>query len=218
MLTVYLIRHAESQGNVDHHLIGGQSNHFPLTEQGVVQAHRLGQRLQAEGCQFDLFFASPAVRAQHTAAIVAQAIGFDPAALQTDARLVELSQGDWEGLVRSDIFTPALKAEIATQPLDFAAPGGESQRQVADRMQAWLETALDQAATSGAQHIAALSHGFAIKCLIARLFQVDPLQTRHLVTHNTSLTVIEQAPSGWLLDRLNDHTHIIGTPFIGHYG
>ncbi|RMG65423.1 MAG: histidine phosphatase family protein [Bacteroidetes bacterium] len=216
MLTVYLIRHAESVGNLNNHLIGGQSNHFPLTPRGVAQARRLGQRLHREGYQFDQFYASPAVRAQDTARLVAEAIGFDPAHFRTDPRLLEQSQGEWEGQVRAEIYTPARRAEIAANPLHFVAPGGESQQQVADRMEAWLRDVT--AAAPEGQQIAALSHGFAIKCLIARLFAIDPAQTRYLVTHNTSLTVVQGTEGVWLLDRLNDYSHIYGTEFIGHYG
>lgn len=215
MLTVYLIRHAESEGNVNHHLIGGQSNHLPLTVRGQAQAQRLGARLQREAYHFDRFYASPAVRAQATAATVAAAIGYPPAAIRTDARLLEISQGEWEGKVRREIFTEARQAEIATQPLDFTAPGGESPRQVADRMEAWLQEAI---AGADGLHLAALSHGFAIKCLVGRLFGVDPLRARYLVTHNTSLTVLQYTPGRWLLDRLNDYAHLHGTEFIGHYG
>lgn len=50
----------------------------------------------------------------------------------------ELSQGQWEGRNRSEIYTPALVPIInSTQP-DFRAPGGESQRQVEFRMMEFL--------------------------------------------------------------------------------
>ena len=46
----------------------------------------------------------------------------------------ELDQGEWEGAVRARCYTPDLTAAFAADPWGlawtFAAPGGESQKQV----------------------------------------------------------------------------------------
>lgn len=56
--------------------------------------------------------------------------------------MLELDQGEWEGAVRRECFTPDLTAAFAADPWglawDFAPPGGESQRQVEQRMAEYL--------------------------------------------------------------------------------
>jgi len=63
----------------------------------------------------------------------------------------EMSQGQWEGRNRSEIYTPALVPIInSTQP-DFRAPGGESQRQVEFRMMEFLNNVVLPRASSALQ-------------------------------------------------------------------
>jgi hypothetical protein len=50
----------------------------------------------------------------------------------------ELSQGQWEGRMRSDIYTPAMVQMVNSSQPDFRPPGGESQRQVEFRMVEFL--------------------------------------------------------------------------------
>ncbi|MEM7655256.1 MAG: histidine phosphatase family protein [Bacteroidota bacterium] len=218
MTTIHFIRHAESQGNVNHHLIGGQSNHYLLTERGESQARLLGERLHREGYQFDQVFASTAVRARETARIACGFLGLDLTTIDYSPQLLELSQGEWEGKSRADIYTPEKKAEVWGNPLHFKAPGGESQQEVADRMRAWLDGALAGLDHKQDQVIAAFSHGFAIKTLISRILLADPAFTYRMVTHNTSITTLQFTGRQFLLERFNDFQHLHSTDFIGHYG
>lgn len=54
--------------------------------------------------------------------------------IQTSDALVEMSQGHWEGCLRSEIYTPKTLSLIDRFQLDFSAPSGESLRQVEFRM------------------------------------------------------------------------------------
>jgi probable phosphoglycerate mutase len=218
MTTIHLIRHAESQGNVNHHLIGGQSNHFPLTKRGEAQARKLGERLLREGYQFDQVYASPAVRARETARITCSFLGMDLTTIAYTPQLLELSQGEWEGLDRKTIYTPERRKEVHADPLHFRAPGGESQHEVANRMEAWLQEAIAAGDPEQDQTIAAFTHGFAIKTLFARVLQASPSITHNIITHNTSITTLQIRRSRWLFERLNDYQHLHGTEFIDHYG
>lgn len=218
MINIYLIRHAESMGNVNHHLIGGQSNHYPLSDRGEAQAHLLGKRLKKEGITFDQVYASIAVRAQQTCQISCGHMGFDWDKVQHTDEIVELSQGDWEGKVRKEIYTSERRAEIVSNSYHFKAPGGESQKEVCDRMENWLHKAVEGLDPTKHHSIAGYSHGFAIKCLVKRLMDSDPLMTFRTIIHNTSLTCFQFNGKNWLLERVNDHSHIVGSDFIGHYG
>lgn len=217
MLKIYLIRHAESEGNVNHHLIGGQSNHYPLTARGESQARRLGARFLQEQLSFEQIYSSTAVRTQQTCSITcAHLLNSPPPSL--DERLLELSQGEWEGKVRTDMYTAERLAVVRSDPFEFKPPGGESQREVETRMYDWLSQVSDMYDdTSISVNIAAFSHGFAIKTLIRSLLEASPMMPYQTNIHNTSLTVLYRDSGTWFIERVNDFQHIIGTDFIGHY-
>jgi broad specificity phosphatase PhoE len=94
--TVYLVRHAESDWNVENRFQG--STDRPLTDRGREQARTLAGEL-AE-IPIDAVYASPLRRALDTARIVAAAKGVTPVAL---AELSEIDVGGWAGLSRSDV-------------------------------------------------------------------------------------------------------------------
>lgn len=50
--------------------------------------------------------------------------------IQLDDRLQELSQGEWEGKPRDEIYTPEMRQKMNYGQPDFRPPAGESQRQV----------------------------------------------------------------------------------------
>lgn len=217
MLSVYLFRHAESEGNVKHHLIGGQSNHYPLTKTGETQSELLGKRLQAENHQFEALYSSTAVRTQATAALATKPLKSAPE-LQLRTELLELSQGEWEGQIRKEIYTPELLSIVRSDPYDFRPPGGESQRDVETRMYAWLDEIVEKHNQDDKHvHIGAFTHGFAIKTLVRGILQSSPIMTYRTIIHNTSMTVLYRENDMWFIDRVNDYQHIMGTDFVGHY-
>ena len=216
MISVYLIRHAESEGNVNHHLIGGQSNHLPLTERGIQQAHLLGKRLASEHMQFDKIVSSTAVRALHTARTSLPYIGQETQ-IETTEKILEVGQGEWEGMERAEIYTPAVRQQMASNPWNFHAPGGESLLDVVRRMRSWLDEVINGLDPQQPYRIAGYSHGFAIRTLVANLLETSPLIARNMATHNTSMTLLQYNGRRWLVERMNDAAHLAGTSFIGHY-
>ena len=58
-----------------HGLASGQDADAPLQPEGEAYLRRLGAKLESEGWQPDAILASPLLRAQDTAAIVANAVG-----------------------------------------------------------------------------------------------------------------------------------------------
>jgi len=68
---IYLVRHGESQANVDV-VFAGRHTNSPLTKKGREQAHTEGERLLSEGIVIDRIITSGAERAVHTAEILQQ--------------------------------------------------------------------------------------------------------------------------------------------------
>ncbi len=211
MLDIYLFRHAETRFNAEEDKVGGRSDFLDITDRGTKQAAALGRRLSREDFRFDKVYSSVAVRARRTAEIVCGEIGFPFGQVILRESLVELSQGDWEGGLRKDYFTPDLIATIERDPWNFKAPNGESQKDVEERVYGWAENELiplaDQDLTVGV-----FGHGLSTKCFLRRVLGSDPKITYRIGIDNCSITQLRYVPSGrhagWSLIKVNDNAHL----------
>ncbi len=139
---IYLIRHGETQWNKESRYQGLCDS--PLTKKGQDQARFMGGLLARELEQFygkrdTLFeaFVSPLGRAQQTAQLIAQNA---PIKLTTAPMLREVSVGNWDGKLLSDILqdNPELKGATLFD-LNFCSPDGDCYEEAYERAQLWLE-------------------------------------------------------------------------------
>lgn len=207
-MRLFLIRHAESEANTRMHLVGGQVNEVPLTAKGIMQAQALGNRLKKQEMKFAEVHSSVAVRALHTAQLACQALEFDLANIHYTADLVEISQGEWTGLLRSEVYTPENIAIINQNPWEFKPPKGESQRDVEERAWKYLEQNIFNRQWKPEDNIAVFAHGIVIKCIIRHILGSEPVMTWKINIENTSLTVFQMKEQGWFLDCVNDFAHL----------
>lgn len=86
------------------------------------------------------WISSPLGRATETAAILRRRYRRAAEPL-IEPRLVEMSFGEWEGQTLADLraIHGTAMAEWEGRGLDFSAPGGESPRDVQERLRPWLE-------------------------------------------------------------------------------
>lgn len=205
MNIIDFIRHAESDCNLNGtHLIGGRSNHTPLSPNGIIQAQKLGMRLKLENYAPDFWIASPAIRTMETAKIVMEIVA-PKAQLIMFPQIQEISQGDWEGLLRNECYNDEHNAKIKADCWNTKAPNGESPRDVEDRMLAfireWFQNKQDTTT-------AAFTHGYAIKCALAGIYDWDRRRTHYTPIDNTSITTIFDQYGGLYTSRVNDHAHL----------
>src|SRR5512135_675959 len=97
MLTVYFVRHGETDWNVEGRLQGLTDT--PLNQKGIAQASLIASRLAGEP-GFAAIYTSPLRRAYVTGEIVGARLGLAP---QPDDRLTERGLGDFEGLTSQDV-------------------------------------------------------------------------------------------------------------------
>ncbi|MDO8459693.1 MAG: histidine phosphatase family protein [Nanoarchaeota archaeon] len=214
-LDLYLLRHAETEYNAHNNLIGGQSNFLKLSERGKNQAKILGARFVREGVKFDEIYSSTAERTQQTARIVCGAIGFPIARLITTPKLLELSQGDWEGKELNEIYVPEVLDEMKAKHWNFKAPNGESQKDVEERVYSWVEKTLLQRNEN--LTVGIFGHGVATKCLLRRIMDSNPELTYRICVNNCSISRLKYSHSGqhqgWSLIKINDDTHLSESGF-----
>jgi len=209
MLDVYLIRHAESELNMQKQYVGGRSNHVPLSRNGNAQSILLAKRLKSDRILFDRVYCSTAKRAGQTAVPCCQEIGYPLDRIIYSEDTLELDQGEWEGKLRTDVYTPEVIEQIKADQWNFAAPGGESQRDVEDRMYDWIMKEIVAGySPERDESIGIFGHGLAFKCLLRKIMDFDPRMTFKLVTDNASITQLRYNQYGWNVLRINDYSHL----------
>lgn len=132
MTPVLLIRHGRTAWNTEGRIQGHTD--IPLSVDG--RAMLAGKRVPREYGHLR-WYASPLARAVETAKLLGARD------LKTDARLVELRWGEWEGCTRRGLrerYGEAF-AENEARGLDFRAPSGESPRELRARLEDWLADA-----------------------------------------------------------------------------
>lgn len=132
-MRILLARHGETPWNAEGRYQGQID--IPLSPVGEGQARALGARLT--DVRIDRAVASPLSRAKTTAEF---ALGETRSArLTTDAGLMEIGHGEWEGLLASEIRERdperLLAWREAPETVQMPGAGGESLQQVLDR--AW---------------------------------------------------------------------------------
>jgi probable phosphoglycerate mutase len=197
--TIVLIRHGETDWNVSGRW-QGQSDH-PLNTNGLNQARLLANRLKS--WPIETIYSSGLKRAAQTAAILGEGLDLQPI---HDVAWRERSGGDFEGLTAPEI--SELNAEMPSQirDKDWAPPGGESNTQVAGRVQGAFDRIVGD---HPGKMVAIVTHGGAMIILLSLVIGLPTGERAHIsVARNTGFSIIEIGDRGPYLVRLNDVTHL----------
>ncbi|MGN0172131.1 MAG: histidine phosphatase family protein [Acutalibacteraceae bacterium] len=152
---LYLVRHCEARGNIDREFHGNFDS--DISENGKKQLELLAERFR--DIPLDALYSSPLRRAHLTAQALNRHHGLT---IRFDDRLREIHGGDWERHLWAKLpeLFPESSDAWAHRPHEFAAPNGETMRQVYDRMK---EVLLEIAAENEGKAVAVASHGCAIR-------------------------------------------------------
>lgn len=129
-MKLYILRHGETVWNTEGRLQGMAD--IELNENGIRLAQITGEKLK--DVAFDLAISSPLKRAVQTARLV---LAGREIPVQTDARIEEITFGEWEGLCcRKDRYEIPSEgfSLFFSDPFRYQPPaGGETVQQVIDR-------------------------------------------------------------------------------------
>lgn len=201
MTTLWLVRHGETDWNVERRFQGKTDT--ALNKNGEAQARCLAPRL-AE-MPFDAAYSSDLRRVTRTADLaLSESNGLT---LQTDVRLRELDFGTWEGLTWDDI--------REQHPEDFALwvddreqnpHGGERISEVVARVRVFIDEL--RAEHGKGEQVLIFAHGGTLAVLICLLLGNDPKLWWQYRFMNCSLSEIMLVSRGAVLSRLNDTSHL----------
>lgn len=207
---IYFVRHGQSEDNV---LPVFQSSQTPLSEKGKRQAESIAKRLM--GVDFEALLASPLPRASQTAEQISLRTGkqlefYDM--LVERIKPVSIDGKPWADKQATDTWRAWNESFFSP---DKRVEDGENFDDIVARADGVLETLL----TRPEQHIVAVTHGYFLRTIIARVILGDNLTPELLrrfqeltFTENTAITVLhhtaafEEAPR-WRVWSLNDHSH-----------
>ncbi|KGQ19446.1 Phosphoglycerate mutase [Lysobacter dokdonensis DS-58] len=201
-MKILLARHGETAWNAEGRYQGQED--IPLSGVGEAQARSLGDRLRH--VHIDRAVASPLKRALRTAEL---ALGEDRLAkLTTDAGLMEIAHGTWEGLLAAEIRErdPDRLHAWRHAPHEVLMPEGESLQHVIDR--AWPAL---QRATEGLgkdETLLVVAHDAVNRVLLCKVMGLPLSRLWTFRQAPTTLNLLEGDDVETLdVVRMNDATH-----------
>jgi len=203
LTNIYLIRHAQVEGNLKKTFQGRTDT--PLTALGEEQARQLAARFAA--IPLDAVYTSPLGRAIKTAEAVAAPHGLTPAQMPG---LIEIDGGGLENMSFEELagkYPEEFDIFNRRPHLFEGAAGSESIRSVYERM---AETMKEIANRHPGGNVAVISHGCPIRCFsclagggpIERLGEVE-------WSRNTGVSHVVYEDGSFLLHSSDDLSHIM---------
>jgi broad specificity phosphatase PhoE len=166
MPVLYYVRHGETDFNRQGRLQGRRDT--PLNAHGRQQAAECGALLRDlfvrdhRQAQDFKYVSSPLRRACETMEILRATLGLQVHDYEIDARLIEIAYGEWEGLTLDEIEmrNAGVLSARERDKWDFAPPGGgESYRELADRIGNWYNSLTADTVVA--------AHGGGVRALMA---------------------------------------------------
>lgn len=201
MTTIYLIRHAEAEGNLYRRIHGWYDS--LITENGFAQIKALEERFR--DIPVDAVWSSDLYRTKTTARAIYVPKGLE---LHTDPGLREINLGDWEdvtwGQARRDFLDELMRFD--TDDPTWQAPHGEGFHQLGSRL---VNTVRRIASQYPGQTVAIFSHGMAIRQLLSQVKGL-PEEEWPTVPHgdNTAVTKLTFDGEKLSIDYELDNSHL----------
>jgi probable phosphoglycerate mutase len=199
---LYLVRHAQSQGNTGEDLTTGDPD---LTDVGFEQAKRLGARLARQ--RIDAVFASPLRRTQETAAAIADASGGLEVMPKADLREVTMGQADYDIRLLPAMEQSRIADRIISDGTWDAFPGSEGSAVARARIGGIMDEIVRE---NAGKRVVVVVHAGFIQTYVSLILGIP----RDYVFYpfNASITSIRAKGDRRVLWRLNDISHLDGMP------
>ena len=195
MATLVLIRHGQSQWNLENRFTGWVD--VPLTETGRSEALRAGKSLLGLGIRFDAAYTSVLARAIETLSIVQQALGQENLPVVKDPALNERHYGDLQGLNKDETRKKFGEEQVRMwrRSYDVAPPNGESLKDTAARTLPFFESRILQDLKAG-KNVLVAAHGNSLRSIVMFLDRLTQEQVLALEIATGVPIVYEIAADG----------------------
>lgn len=201
MTKIFLIRHAEAEGNLYRIIQGHMNSH--ITGRGYKQIDALAERFR--DVPLTALYSSDLRRTMTTAGAITK---YHELKLNTTPRLREIYLGISEGLSfgEAEYLDPVMMNYFNNDPDKWYVEGAESFRDCTERM---LSVLTDIAEENPDGTVAVVSHGMAIRSLLSRLLGVASENIRTLPHgDNTAVALLSYDEGKFTVEYYNDNSHL----------
>ena len=201
MAKVILIRHGETDWNLERRIQGGNSD-TQLNERGQRQAESLALRLKTEKIQ--AIYSSPLRRARDTARAIARyhqlTVGIEPS-------LKEIEVGELEGVSIAEVGKHLSELLIKHKPGEELPrlPGGESVTEVQQRVWGTIQRLVDKHREGV---LVVVGHYFTVLTAICAALNLPLTEIGRLRIGSTSISIIDFNSQPPRLMLFNDTCHL----------
>ena len=166
MANLFLVRHGESQWNLENRFTGWVD--IPLSERGREEARQAGEKLK--GFHFDEAFTSVLQRAIETLKIILEVTGQTNLPVEQDKALNERMYGDLQGLNKAETAQKFGDDQVKLwrRSYEVRPPNGESLKDTAERVLPYYEKKILPDLKAG-KDILVSAHGNSLRALVMRL-------------------------------------------------
>ena len=166
MTTLVLLRHGESQWNLENRFTGWID--VPLSEKGVEEAKSAGEKLKEY--KFDHAFTSVLKRANDTLNIVLEIAGQKTIPIDYNQALNERHYGDLQGLNKAETAKKYGDAQVKIwrRSFDVPPPNGESLKNTLERVLPYWESKILPCVKKG-ERLIIVAHGNSLRSLVMHL-------------------------------------------------
>ncbi len=183
---VHLVRHGEVHN--PRGVLYGRLPDYHLSEAGVEMARRVALRLK--GRDIVHLASSPMERAQETAQPLAEQLGLE---IQIHAGVGEIQFGEWTGRTIKELADSPIWTNIQRFPSGTRIPGGETLREMQNRVVDALE-ALRAAHPNDI--IAIFAHADVVKAMVAHYLGVHLDLFQRIIISPASVSIVSVGDSG----------------------
>lgn len=195
MLRLYIVRHGQTQFNIEKKIQGWCDS--PLTVQGITQAKNIGKNLDVD---FSACYCSDSPRAHDTAQYIIQNKAVP---IHITSKLREMHFGQYEKISFDEYHALGEDALIK----GFVHVGGEDLTILSKRLMEAIEEIRNSFADG---NILVVSHGRAIMTLLnsidSRIENVSSAKGKGKIIENCSVSIIEY-DNKWIIKELNNTSY-----------
>lgn len=201
-VAIVLVRHGQTAWNKDERFRGRAD--LPLNEYGISQANATARRLS--NCGATAIWASPLQRTLMTAEPIAAQLGLKIEPLQG---LIDIDYGAWQGLSTEEALEndPDLYQKWVDTPQDASFPGGESLRDVRNRVGGVIEDILRERAD---RTTILVSHVVVCRVFVCAVLGLDNSHFWQIGQDTCAVNCIGLRDGKLVLNSLNDTCHLKG--------
>ncbi|MEY4145110.1 MAG: hypothetical protein RLZZ335_962 [Bacteroidota bacterium] len=173
MPTLVLVRHGQSQWNLENRFTGWVD--VPLSPQGEEEAARAGGMLATY--HFDLAFTSALQRAQNTLRIMLRVMGNEELPIIANEALNERMYGMLQGLNKAETAERYGDEQVLIwrRSYDVAPPDGESLKDTAARVIPYVNQEIFPLLRAG-KNVLVAAHGNSLRALVMQLEGMSPAE------------------------------------------